>query len=68
MRGEQEKSEILSISNKYKDTLEDLINSSDVEHPAISKEIDLPSNDIPDSKNNASDPKIDDNLLDRSQG
>ncbi len=66
--GEQEKSEILSIPNKYKDILEDLVDSLDVEHPAIPRQIDLPSNNIPGSKNNPSNPKMDDDFSDRSQG
>ncbi len=64
--GGQEKSEILSIPNKYKDTLEDLVDSSDVEHPAIPRQIDLSSDDIPGSKNDPSNPKMDDILSDRS--
>ncbi len=66
--GGQEKSEILSIPNKYKDTLEDLVDSSDVEHPAIPRQIDLPSDDIPGSKDDPSNLKMDDVLSDRSQG
>ncbi len=58
----------LSIPNKYKDILEDLVDSSDIEHPAIPRQIDLPSDDISDSKDNPSNLKIDDDLLDRSQG
>ncbi len=57
--GEQEKSEILSIPNKYKDTLENLLESLDVEHPAIPMQIDLPSNDIPSSKDDPSNPELD---------
>ncbi len=66
--GGQEKSEILSIPNKYKDTLKDLVNSSDVEHPAIPRQIILPSNNIPGSKDDPSNPEIDDDPSDRSQG
>ncbi len=58
----------MSISNKYKDTLEDLVDSLDIEHPAIPKQIDLPSNDIPGFKNDPSNPKIDDDPLNRVQG
>ncbi len=68
IEGGQKKSKILSIPNKYKDTLEDLVDSLDVEHPAILRQIDLPSDDIPGSKNDPSNPEIDDDLLDRSQG
>ena len=64
---EQKKSEILSILNKYKDTLKDLIDSLDVEHPAIPRQINLLSNHILSSKENPSDPKIDNDLLNRSQ-
>ncbi len=66
MRG-QEKSEILSIPNKYKDILEDLVDSSDIKHPAIPRQINLPSNDIPSSKDNPSNPKMVNVFLDRSQ-
>ena len=65
--GGQEKSKILSIPNNYKNILEDLVNSLDVEYLAISKQIDLSSNNIPNSKNNLSDPKMNNDLLDRSQ-
>ncbi len=65
--GGQERSEILSIPNKYKDTLENLGNSLDVEHPAIPRQIDLSSNDIPGFKNDSSDPEMNDDLLDKSQ-
>ena len=66
IRGGEEKLEILFICNKYKDTFKDLVDSSDVEYPTILKEINLPSNDIPGLKDNSSDPKIDNDLLDRS--
>lgn len=56
--------EILSILNKYKDTLKELINSSDVKHLAIPRQINLPHNNIPDSKDDSSDHKIVDDLLD----
>ena len=51
----QEKSEILSIPNKYKDTLEDLVDSLDIEYLAITKQINLLSNNNP-GFNNSSDP------------
>ncbi len=47
--------------------LKNLVDSSDIERSIISRQIDLPSNDIPGSKNNPSDPKMDDDLLHRSQ-
>ena len=31
--GAEQKSEILAITNRYKDTLDDLVDSSDLEHP-----------------------------------
>ncbi len=65
---EQEKSKILSIHNKYKDTLEDFVDSSDIKHLAIPKQIYLPSDDIPGSKDDPSNLEMDDDLLDRSQG
>ncbi len=68
IRGKQERSEILSIPNKYKNILEDLVDSLDVEHPAISRQINLSSNDIPSSKDDPSDFQIDDDFLDRLQG
>ncbi len=64
--GGQEKSEILSIPNKYKDTLKDLVDSSDVEHPPIPRQIDLPSNDIPGSKDDLRNPEMDNVFSDRS--
>ena len=57
---------ILSIPNKYKDILENLVDSSDIEYPAISKQIDLLNDNISNSKNDLNDPKIDNNFLDRS--
>ena len=33
--GTGQKSEILVIPNRYKDTLDDLVNSSDLEHPEM---------------------------------
>ena len=39
----------------------------DIKHLAILKQIDLPSNDIPSSKDNPSDLKIDDDILNKSQ-
>ena len=57
----------MSIFNKYKDTLEDFIDSLDVEHPAISRQINLLSNDIPGSSNDPSDSKIDNHFSDRLQ-
>ncbi len=67
IEGGQGRSEILSILNKYKDTLEDLVNSLDIKRPAIPKQIDLLTDDISGSKNGPSDSKMDDNLSDRSQ-
>lgn len=60
--------EILSVSNKYKNTFENLVDNLDIEYLAIEKQINLLSNDIPGSKDNLSDPKINNNLLDRSKG
>ena len=60
IEGEQERSEILSIPNKYKNILEDLIDSLNIERLAIPKQINLPSNDI-----STSDPEVDNNLLNR---
>ncbi len=64
--GKQEKSEILSISNKYKNILDDFFDSLDIEHLTIPRQIDLPSNDIPSSKDDSSDPKMDDDFLNKS--
>lgn len=60
IRGEQERSKILSILNRYKNTTKNLVDSSDIEDLAIPKQIDLPSNDI-----STSDPEVDNNLLNR---
>ena len=65
IREGQEKSKILSIPNKYKNTLEDLVNSLDVEHLTILRQIDLPNNNIPTCKDNSSDSKIDNDFSDR---
>lgn len=54
------------IPNKYKDKLRDLIDNLDIECLVILSQIDLPSNNIPDSKNDLSDLDLDDDLLDRS--
>lgn len=56
---------ILTILNRYKNTLEDLIDSSDIKLLAIPRQTDLPSNDIPGSKDNPSDSKVNDDLLNR---
>ncbi len=68
IKTEQEKSEILLIPNMYKDTFKDLVDSSNVKHLAIPLQINLPSNDISDSKDDPSNPEMDNDLLDRSQG
>lgn len=62
----QERSEILSILNKYKNILENLVDSLDIKYPAIPKQINLPSNDIPGSKDDSSDFKIDNDFSDKS--
>ena len=59
IRGEQEKSEILSIPNEYKNIFKNLIDSLDIEYLAIPKEINLPNNDILSSKNKLSNLEID---------
>ncbi len=66
IEGGQKKSKILSIPNKYKDTFEDLIDSSDVEHLAILRQIDLLSNDSPRSKDDSNDPKMNNDFSNRS--
>ncbi len=58
----------MSIPNKYKYTLEDLIDSLDIEYLAIPRQIDLPSNDISDCKDDSSDPKKYKDFLDRWKG
>ena len=35
VEGAEQKSEILAIPNRYKDTLDDLVDSSDLEHPEM---------------------------------
>ena len=65
IRGRQEKLKILLIPNKYKDIIEDLVDSSNVKYSAILRQIDLPSNDIANFKNNPNNPKMDNDLLDR---
>ena len=66
--GKQEKSEILLILNKYKDTFKHLVDNLDIEYPAIKKQIDLPSNDIPGFKDNTSDPEMRNDLFNISHG
>ena len=56
------------ILNKYKDILEDLVESLDIKYPAILKQIDLSSNDILCSKNNPSNFEMENDFLDRLQG
>lgn len=53
------------IFNKYKNILEDLIDSLDIKYSAIPKKIDLLNVNILGSKNNSSDLKIDNDLLDK---
>ncbi len=67
IRGRQEKSKIMSIPNKYKDTLKDLVDSSDIKHPAIPRQMDLVSDIIPGSKENPSNPEMNNDFLDRLQ-
>lgn len=57
----------MSIFNKYKDTLKNIIDSLYIKCLAILRQIDLSTNNIPGSKDNPSDPEVDDNLLGRSQ-
>lgn len=52
----------------YKDTLKDLVDSSDIEPPVIPRQTNLPKNDISSFKDNPSDPEVNDNLSDRLQG
>ena len=51
-----------------KKILKKLVDRSDIEYPAILRQIDLPNNDIPDFKDNPNDLEMDNDLLDRSQG
>lgn len=53
----QKRSKILSIPNTYKNTLKDLVDSSDIKYLPILRQIDLSSNNILNSKNNLIDPK-----------
>ncbi len=48
MGGEKEKSEIAAIPNKYKDTLDDLIDSSDAESLEAPRSEGAPIGDRPD--------------------
>ena len=66
IREKQEKSEILSISNKYKNLLEDFVDSFNIKYFTILKQINLPNNNISGSKDNSCNLNIDNNLLDRS--
>lgn len=58
----------MAISNQYKDTLDNLIDSSDnssnTNPPAILRQIVVLSNDIPSLRDNASGFKEDKNILD----
>lgn len=63
----QKRSGILSILNKYKHTLEDFVNNLDINRLVISRQINLLSDNIADSKDNLSNPKMDDDLLNRSK-
>ncbi len=56
--GRQEKAEILAIPNRFKDTLDDLVDSSndssDTEPSAILRQVDVSSDDIPGPGDSAS--------------
>lgn len=60
--------EIILILNKYKDILKDLVDCSDIEYLVILRQINLPNINIPDFKNDPSNPKINYDFSDRSQG
>lgn len=51
-----------------KDTLEDFVDSSDIELPAMPEQIYVLSDNIPGSEDNPSGSKVDRDLLDKSQG
>ena len=65
-----ENSEIVAIPNRYKDTLDDLIDSSDPESPDWAGLIDKRSRNAPMSESTSSDLSerdcLDENLPDRS--
>lgn len=63
---EQDKSKSLSILTKYKDMLEDLIDSLVIKCPTISKQIYLLNNNILSSQDNSNNLIIDNNFLNRS--
>lgn len=68
IEGGQEKIKIMSIFNKYKNTLKNLVDRLDIEFLAILRSINLLSNDIPYSKDNPSDPKLNNYFLNKLQG
>lgn len=62
------KTKILTIFNKYKNTFEDFIDSSNIESSDISKTVDKGLHNIMlSSKNHLIEPKLDENLLDGSK-
>lgn len=61
----QDRSKSLSIFTKYKNMLEDLIDSLVIKRLTILKQIYLLNNDIPSSQNNPNNLIIDNNFLNR---
>lgn len=62
--GAEEKTEILEVSNRYKDTLENLIDSSNIKLLNILKSFDQRLHNIMlGSEDSLTDPKLDENIL-----
>lgn len=61
------KTEIIAILNKYKDTLKNFIDSSDIELLNMPRPVDKKlSNVMPGFENLSTEPKLDKNILDKS--
>lgn len=68
IRGAEKKIDIMAILNRYKDTLENLVDSLNIKPPKILKPIDKrPRNIMPSFENLLTEPELIKNILDRSQ-
>lgn len=64
----EEKTEIMAILNRYKCTLEDLVNNSDIEPPNMPRSVNKGPRDVmPDSEDPPTKPKLDKNILNKLQ-
>lgn len=67
IRGVKEKTEIMANPNKYKDTLEDFVDSSDIEPPNMLRPVDKGLRDVmPSSEDPLTKLELDKNISDES--